>query len=286
MAREITIVTPESVELTFELAGIGSRFVAMLVDTLLQLLATLVVVVPLIIFAPGGMPGIEAVAPWVLAIVVLFLFALWSGYFLYFEAARNGQTPGKKAVGIRVIRDTGHPVDFRAAVLRNVMRFVDMLPGVYAVGFISVFASSQYRRLGDYVAGTLVVKTLTAPRPAPAGQHGQETGRIGAAVAEPAAAPASGGAAPPPVRPTQPLVAPRLPQEALPYLHTIQRDDFRAVRHFLDRRRELDPAVARALAWKLAHPLAVRLNLDPAKIQDPIVFLEDVGTEWERRMVH
>ena len=271
MTREITIVTPEHVELTFELAGIGSRFVAILLDTLLQAAAPLAL---FLIFALTvrslAFIRLAELSPWIMAVFALLLFSLWEGYFLFFEATRNGQTPGKKAARIRVIRDTGHPIDFRAALLRNVMRVVDSLPSAYGVGFVTMFLSPQYRRLGDYVAGTLVVRT---------GRQHEVAGVSAAALREPSpsSAPSDSEAS---------ELASALPDKALPYLSMITRDDYRAVRHFLDRRSGFEEAVAQSLAQKLAGLLAAKLQLAPTEIDDPVAFLETLGREWERRMIH
>lgn len=268
MTREITIVTPEHVELKFELAGLGSRFLAMFVDTMLQSLITILVLAVFIALMPGGfglfgsIGWLDSISGWIVAAFIIVQFVLWAGYFLYFETVKNGQTPGKKSAGIRVIRDTGHPVDFRAAVLRTVMRFVDSLPGFYGVGMISIFVSSEYRRLGDYVAGTLVVKTARQMKPT--------------TVQEPESSPAA----------VQEIDEPLLPLSALPYLHNITREDYRALRHFLDRRRELDESVMRKIAAQMAAPLAVKLQLPPSEIEDAVSFLENLGRVWERRMVH
>jgi len=271
LAREIYIVTPEQVELRYELAGIGSRFLAILLDSLLQILI-LLVVAGLFIAGMSASAGfnIRDISPWLVAIFSLVIFIIWSAYFLYFEAAKNGQTPGKKAVGIRVIRDTGHPIDFRSAFLRNIVRLVDYLPGVYAVGIVSIFVSPQYRRLGDYVGGTLVVRTgiQNAVRREPT-----QASEILAATA--------GN--------TGMIIAPiptSLPQDVLQYLHNITRDDYKAIMHFLDRSNELDQLLVKSLAAKMAEPLARKLQMDMTSIDDPIVFLKDIRGEWERRMIH
>ena len=271
MAREIFIVTPEQVELRYELAGIGSRFLAMLLDSLIQLVI-LAAVAGIFIASMSTSIGfhISDIPTWLIAIFSLIIFIIWSAYFLYFEAAKNGQTPGKKAVGIRVIRDTGHPIDFRSAFLRNVVRLVDYLPGTYAIGMISIFVSPQYRRLGDYVAGTLVVRTgvqnIVRREPTPVPNI---------------PAPAVGNAA---VIIT-PLMT-SLPQGVLQYLHNITREDYKAIMHFLDRSKDLDQLLVKSLAVKMAEPLAKKLKMDMALIEDPVVFLKDVRSEWERRMIH
>lgn len=263
MTREVKILTPEHVELSYELAGIGSRFIAHLLDTLLVFAIMLLIFASMFAIIFLGMElSIDKALPYILGLYIAVLSILPAGYFLYFESMRNGQTPGKKAVGIRVIRDTGHPIDFRAAFLRNVMRPVDYLPfGAPVVGFISVLFSSEYRRLGDYVAGTLVVKT---------GQQSNVSGW-------------HKGFSPPSTPET--YSGPTLPREALPYLHDISVDDYRAVRHFLDRRVDLSDDVVRALAGKLASPLAEKLHI-AIKLGEEVEFLMAFAAEWERRMVH
>lgn len=271
MAREIYIITPEQVELRYELAGIGSRFLAMLLDSLIQLLI-LAAVAGVFIASMSTSIGfhIDSMPTWLIAIFSLIIFIVWSAYFLYFEAVKNGQTPGKKAVGIRVIRDTGHPIDFRSAFLRNIVRLVDYLPGTYGIGMISIFVSPQYRRLGDYVAGTLVVRTgvqnVVRREPTPVSEIPTPVAGSTAVIITPL--PAS------------------LPQGVLQYLHNITRDDYKAVMHFLDRSKELDQLLVKSLAVKMAEPLAKKLQMEMSSIEDPVAFLKDIRSEWERRMIH
>ena len=272
MSREIKILTPENVELTFELAGLGSRFIAILLDSLIQSLFALFIFLVFLLLVVSGVDfsSFEKLSPWVIAIISLGMFILFSQYFLYFEATKNGQTPGKKAVGIRVILDTGHPVDFRTAFLRNIMRIVDFLPGFYTVGVISIFASSEYRRLGDYTAGTLVVKT---------GKQHQAAINVAREHNKPWYTPEQGFEMPEPEPST-------LPQASLSHLHSITKDEYRAVRHFLDRRKELDEGVARNLAEKMMIPIAAKLHIERTDIADPVSFLDSLAREWERRMIH
>lgn len=278
MTREFNVVTPEHVEVHFELAGIGSRFLAVLLDHLLQ---ALVFIVLGIAFFGLGIFSLDtgltsgAFSMWVFAIFIIIIFVVTYGYFLFFELTKNGQTPGKKAVGIRVIRDTGHPLDFRSALLRNIMRIVDSLPSMYGVGVISIFASPQYRRVGDYVAGTLVVKVgKQAAAPAPQAAPASE---------QPAYA-QTPFASSQPAQPTAPDI--HLPQQALPLITSISRDEYRAIRHFLNRVNELDPQVAHNLSIKLVTPIAQKLQLDPTQIPEPVAFLMSVSREWERRSIH
>ena len=168
LTDKLTIETPEQTDLDFALAGIGSRFLALAFDTLVQIL------VGIVVFFTGALIGIFASLTsaqsslWVLALLLLSIFALYFGYFAIFEAIWNGSTPGKRIVGIRVIKDSGRPITPAESVARNLFRIVDQLPGFYAVGIISALLSRQSKRLGDYVAGTVVVheRTLQDIKPA------------------------------------------------------------------------------------------------------------------------
>ena len=95
---------------------------------------------------------------WAMAVLILFLFALNWGYFVLFEAIWDGQTPGKRRLGIRVVQDGGYSVSFAASAVRNLARMIDMHPGMYAVGIASAAMSKSGKRLGDMLAGTIVVQ--------------------------------------------------------------------------------------------------------------------------------
>jgi uncharacterized RDD family membrane protein YckC len=159
---QLVIDTPEQIALELPLAGIGSRSLALVVDTLLQMLLGLVLgLAALGVALVGGMRVFEsafgvlgAFAP---AVLVFLAFCVYWGYFALFESLWKGQTPGKRVAGIRVIKDSGRPITAFESIGRNLMRAVDGLPGMYAVGIVSMFVSRQNRRLGDYVAGTVVV---------------------------------------------------------------------------------------------------------------------------------
>ena len=157
-ADKLTIETPEQTALDFTVAGIGSRFLALAIDTLIQLAVGLVVGI-------GGSLAIGAMALvsprvslWGFAILVLFYFLLYFGYFAFFEIIWNGQTPGKRKAGIRVIKDSGRPLTPAESIGRNLMRIVDWLPAFYAVGIVSAICTRENKRLGDLIAGSLVVR--------------------------------------------------------------------------------------------------------------------------------
>jgi RDD family len=97
---------------------------------------------------------------------VLF-FLIFFGYFAIFEIAWNGQTPGKRMIGIRVVKDSGRPLTAAESIGRNLLRIVDQLPGFYAIGIVVAILNSSNKRLGDLVAGSVVVResSLAAIKP-------------------------------------------------------------------------------------------------------------------------
>jgi uncharacterized RDD family membrane protein YckC len=167
VSNKLSIDTPEQTALEYPIAGLGSRFLALLADTAIQ------VVLGIFVVLLGGVIGfglreVGGLGPqWTLAIIVILIFLLNSGYFALFEIFWNGQTPGKRLAQVRVIKDDGRPIGTYEAIVRNAVRLVDMLPTMYGIGLISIFLSGQSKRLGDFVAGTVVVheKTLAGVRP-------------------------------------------------------------------------------------------------------------------------
>jgi uncharacterized RDD family membrane protein YckC len=154
---KLTIDTPEQIALEFTLASVGSRFLALGVDTLVQggcFLALGLLALALSQVSPLATINVRA---WGFAVLLLVAFCTYYGYFAAFEAMWNGQTPGKRAIGLRVIAASGRPLSVYEAILRNVIRIADQLPGVYAVGILSVFLTERHQRLGDLAAGTVVV---------------------------------------------------------------------------------------------------------------------------------
>jgi uncharacterized RDD family membrane protein YckC len=152
---KLTIETPEQVHLEFILAGIGSRFMATLLDMVIQALLYLVLFVVLIIFSAN--PFTRKFPMWVEAVFILISFCIYWGYYAIFEIVWKGQTPGKRLAGIRVIKDSGRAISPFEAIARNLLRAVDWLPSLYAIGVVTMLLNPKSRRLGDFVAGTLVV---------------------------------------------------------------------------------------------------------------------------------
>jgi uncharacterized RDD family membrane protein YckC len=171
-ADQLNIETPEQVELRFPIAGIGSRFLAILTDSLIQgaALFFLFLGFALIVSAAEKIPGAVAAvsntgAKWFVAAVVLFYFLLYWGYYSLFEAFWNGQTPGKRLLKIRVIKDSGRQITLFEALARNLLRVIDMLPSFYLVGVITMLCNREQKRLGDLVAGTIVVHERSNEQP-------------------------------------------------------------------------------------------------------------------------
>ena len=158
---QYTLETPENIQVQFELAGLGTRFCAMLVDTLLlaAVIAVLLIFMAIMEISFWSVRSAKLGRDWIGAAILAVAVALFfEGYFILFEWLMRGQTPGKKALNIRVIRDDGTPVTIHEVLVRNVLRLVDFLPGLYGVGAIVMFADRLSRRLGDIAAGTIVIK--------------------------------------------------------------------------------------------------------------------------------
>jgi uncharacterized RDD family membrane protein YckC len=163
VAREITVITPENIPLTFELAGLATRFGAYLIDLLIQLIVTFAVgIIFAIVLGAGNIAGSSRMEGIIGASAILGFFVIWFGYFMLFEAIWNGQTPGKRAFGLRVMRDGGYPTNFFAVATRNLIRIADFIPMNYGIGALAMFFNPQYKRLGDMVAGTVVIKEHAA----------------------------------------------------------------------------------------------------------------------------
>lgn len=236
MSRRVQFITPENIEVAYELAGIGSRFVGALIDHLLQLIIILAVsyVASAIAFGLAIAPVLRGRAPfWLEAFIVLATFLVLAGYFIFFELLWAGRTPGKRAVGIRVVRDSGSPVDPYASVVRNFVRLVDFLPPPYGIGLMSVFLSRDYKRLGDFAAGTIVIRE----RPS-APLERTETTRPSAVAAQ-----------------FLPLIKD---------IDALTGPEFQLIHEFVLRRAEMEPAAEQSVAMQLALPLLPRLGIHVA----------------------
>jgi uncharacterized membrane protein SpoIIM required for sporulation/uncharacterized RDD family membrane protein YckC len=157
--RTLEVETPEHVAIAYGLADLGSRFVALLLDALILLLVLAAVwIVPLAVVSQLGEVA-PMLAGWGLGALVLLSFVITWGYFIYFEGLRDGQTPGKRRLGIRVVHDGGYPLTLRGAAVRNLVRLVDIQPmPACLVGGVVMMLHPRTQRLGDLAAATLVVR--------------------------------------------------------------------------------------------------------------------------------
>ena len=160
MSEQYIVNTPENISFGYDVAGIGSRFLAVFVDTLIQgtLYVFLFIVLVLIEGLDAAVPlprQLRDLAP-ILTVAVLFLIQF--GYFMGFELITGGQTPGKRLLNLRVMKDNGYPLAPLDSVIRNLIRIIDFFPFAYGIGVIVMFLNDRSKRLGDFAAGTIVVK--------------------------------------------------------------------------------------------------------------------------------
>lgn len=234
MNRTVTIVTPENIHITYQLGGVASRFMALLVDLTIQFLLILLV---------QALVGLATGAGWFGSLVsatgMVLIYLITFAYPVFFEMLWGGRTPGKRLFGLRVIRDGGFPITLMPSVLRNILRFIDF--GIVPLsttplvlfglpGLASIFFSPLYKRLGDYAAGTLVIVEGGAT---PFGRHPTES---------PAASVSF----------------------FLPFVKNLDRmtaEEYRVVRRFTARRGALDPALQGRIAESIALPLIHKMEL-------------------------
>jgi len=172
----LIIETPERVPLAFALASIGNRFLAVIIDHFIQYLSLILIAWFFTyisgIAAPTDRSAGEVLSEmpkWTIAIMILILFLVFSGYFILFEWLWDGQTPGKRLLKLRVIREDGRPITLWEAIARNLLRVFDAAPGfflpIYSVGLIVIFLSNRDQRVGDLFAGTVVIRERTDEAP-------------------------------------------------------------------------------------------------------------------------
>ena len=234
----ISVATPEGVTLEVTLAGVGSRFVAGVIDQLLRWSLLLALVVLLAILDEGvgigGLSGAGAV------VIIVAIFFVQFGYDVLFETLASGRTPGKRWTGLRVVKKGGTPVGFLASALRNILRIVDALPGFYLVGILSVIFTANNQRLGDLAAGTIVVRERRQSTALPA-------------------TPAASGPAP--------------ADSALYDVSAVSAEEMATVRRFLDRRATLTPEARDRLGREMATRLGPKV-VGPPRQWEPEAFLE------------
>jgi len=163
--RAARTVTPEAVAIEHDVAGLGSRLIALLIDSLIQFAA--IVILILAFTANGPTHGTVGIV-----VFLVLLFWIFVGYFPLFEGLWHGRTPGKRLQRLRVVRTDGQPVTWASVLVRNALRLVDFLPTYYMAGAITILLTRRSQRLGDLAAGTIVVRERPIPAPVAVGQAG------------------------------------------------------------------------------------------------------------------
>ena len=250
MNQEISIPTPESLEFSHEPAGIGSRFFASLIDGIVQS----AMMVGLLLIAGLGSPLRSSnLSTWGNAAVILLFFLIFWGYHIIFETLWNGQTPGKRAAGLRILKDGGYPISFLDSVVRNLLRPVDFLPLFYGAGAIVVMSNSRCKRVGDFAAGTIVVKERRIGMPHSLASQERE-----------------------------PCEIVEIAGKKLYNVNELTEKEFNVVRQFMARRHSIQKSARAALARKIARPLVKKLDLPPKLILGrEEEFLEKLARAYE-----
>jgi uncharacterized RDD family membrane protein YckC len=242
--ERLTIDTPEQVPLELPLAGIGSRFLAVAVDTVLQaaLYLTGFLAIMFVSRVVAGLPGLLALIAFAgPALFLLFAFCIYWGYFAFFETVWSGRTPGKRVANIRVIKESGHPINVYEAIGRNVLRAIDFLPFMYGVGVVVMMLNRHSRRVGDFVAGTVVVYDTPTDQLAPSWGSGT----------------AGGG-------PSVPMT-------------NITAEELQLIEAYLQRRADLDAWVRHQMGEKIVRRVIEKTGVKPEANQSVDEFLERIA---------
>lgn len=252
---QINIDTPELVAIEMPLAGIGSRFIALLVDYLIWGAGLFLLFILAILLLPALHAFNRLSAQWAEAILIFILFLLNWGYFTLFEAFWNGRTPGKRVARIRVIQRSGRSIGLVESMARNLVRYVDQLPFFYGIGVIAMFVTSQHQRLGDLAAGTLVVRDRDPETPL-WGDTGSRTFTAQLFVSSP---------------PQEPHMAVTLPSMGIAKLTAA---DLEVLEGFFSRRLDMSLATRHALAARIAAAIQAKSGLEPPPGVSVETFLE------------
>lgn len=243
------------------LAGLGSRFLALLIDSLFWTAAILVLVLLFILFLPALRSFNKLSSQWAFAILVFLVFLFNWGYFTLFEAFWNGQTPGKKLAHIRVIQRSGRPIGLFESMARNFIRYIDSLPTLYITGILSILLTRQQQRLGDLAAGTLVVRDEP----------------VESALRSNSGPLAFTSSLTPPSLPPEPHMLVTLPAAALAKLTP---SDLEVLENFLARRLDMPLEPRAALASRIAAALQSRSGLEIPSGVSTETFLEAAARQF------
>ncbi|MGD2246972.1 MAG: RDD family protein [Candidatus Methanofastidiosia archaeon] len=224
--EDLTIETAENIILRYDTATVGSRSAAALLDYILILIILIGLNASMSLF---NRLGGDLFSSYFVALFYIFLSTVSWGYFVVTEMVLNGSSIGKHFLHLKVIKDTGSPIDVVDSLARNFLRYIDLLPGTYLVGITAMMLNPKSKRLGDYVAGTVVVRTSAAPLDA---LHIGET-------------------------PYDEIVKDN------PSLSLITAQEYHIMRDYLIKRETLPEHTSYTLARKLATRMAQKLGMEP-----------------------
>ncbi|MGE5842224.1 MAG: RDD family protein [Deltaproteobacteria bacterium] len=253
----LTIQTPEQVGFDFVLAGLGSRTAAFLLDTAIRWFLVLAILAVVGLFHKfmsdlGLFAWVtDLSSTWLIALAVLAYGLVDLGYFLFLEALWSGQTPGKRWQRLRVIRVTGQPIGWLESSIRNILRAVDLVAGVYPVGIVVAFLSRNNQRIGDYAAGTVVI--VEHKRSAPAERRQSQS--------------------------SQGLTHPEIEW----YVSRLKSTQYQVLRSFLERRDQMEQGPRHELARLLCRQLFKQMSKSTRMSVSYESFIEEIVAWYERR---
>lgn len=237
------------------LAGIGSRFIALLVDYVIWITASLLLLWIFAFFLPGINAFNHLSAQWATALYVFAVFLFNWGYFTLFEAFWNGRTPGKRIARIRVIQRSGRAIGLFESMARNFVRFIDQIPFFYAVGAVAIFVTRDHQRLGDLAAGTLVVRDRIEESPISTESTRTFTANIFT----------------PPAPTPEPHAGFSLPDHGVAKLSATE---LQVLESFFARRLDMPLATRAALAQRISEAIQAKSGLEPPPGVSVETFLE------------
>jgi uncharacterized RDD family membrane protein YckC len=251
--RLYTVGTPEQIELAYDVAGIGSRFLAALIDHLI--IAIVLSLSCVVVGLAGDALDLGLSGGLVLSLFGIGIYLSLCAYFIFFETIWNGQSPGKRLLGLRMVRAGGRPLGFLGSTIRNLIRLADFLPVLYGLGLIVMFIDRRSRRLGDLAAGAIAVRER------------------GAITLDSLAAPEA----------RERPVVPPAETVTIPNLRALRRDDYDIVQEYLRRRGTLSGEARQRLAAQIVAGLSRRLGY-PIELRQPADadrFLQQVAAEYQ-----
>ena len=256
--KQVSLETPESVELEFKLAGIGNRIYALVIDYIvlgLILIVILIAWIILLLLLEDFLNFSDRVYLWLRAIQVLIIFTIYVGYFIFFEVVWQGQTPGKRRVKIRVIGDHGRQISLQQSTLRALLRPVD---DMFFLGFFLIIVTKKEKRFGDWLAGTIVVQEEQ--------MINSETEALS-------------------LSPQAESLANILVKEA--QISRLIPEDFALIKRYLQRRNEMIPQAKIEVSSRLAQRLKEIIALEkiPAEVT-PSLFIEAIYVAYQKSIIN